>query len=110
MTETAWPQESTAGRAPRPQPSLTTEDAPLIIRGGGTTVVAPEALLARRDALRAASSVCSDQAMRVRGVRSSVDASLALELEQDDSGNRRVLAALAHIAHGGMPPQTGELS
>ena len=33
-----------------------------------------------------------------------------LELEQDDSGNRRVLAALAHIAHGGMPPQTGELS
>ena len=33
-----------------------------------------------------------------------------LELEQDDSGNRRVLAALAHIAHGGMPPKTGELS
>ena len=67
------------------------EDAPLIIRGGGTTVVAPEALLARRDALRAASSVCSDQAVRVRGVRDSVDASLALELEQDE----RALLALA---------------
>lgn len=33
-----------------------------------------------------------------------------LDLEQDDAGNRRVLAALAHIAHGGMPPQTGEPS
>lgn len=40
-----------------------------------------------------------------------------LDLEQDDSGNRRVLAALAHITHGGTPPhtsggatpQTGEL-
>ena len=32
-----------------------------------------------------------------------------LDLEQDDSGNRRVLAALAHIAHGGTTPQTGEL-
>jgi DNA-binding NarL/FixJ family response regulator len=31
-----------------------------------------------------------------------------LELEQDDAGNRRVLAALAHIEHGGLPPQTGE--
>jgi len=30
-----------------------------------------------------------------------------LELEQDDSGNRRVLAALAHIEHGGDAPQTG---
>ena len=32
-----------------------------------------------------------------------------LDLEQDDSGNRRVLAALAYIAHGGGQPQTGEL-
>ncbi|MFI8593041.1 response regulator [Microbacterium sp. NPDC078428] len=30
-----------------------------------------------------------------------------LELEQDDSGNRRVLAALAHLEHGGHAPQTG---
>ncbi len=33
-----------------------------------------------------------------------------LDLEQDDTGNRRVLAALAHIAHGGTTPQSGELS
>lgn len=37
-----------------------------------------------------------------------------LDLEQDESGNRRVLAALAHIEHGGATnhgdaPQTGEL-
>jgi DNA-binding NarL/FixJ family response regulator len=32
-----------------------------------------------------------------------------LDLEQDDSGNRRVLAALAHIAHGGAT-RTGDLS
>lgn len=31
-----------------------------------------------------------------------------LDLEPDESGNRRVLAALAHIAHAGEPPQTGE--
>lgn len=31
-----------------------------------------------------------------------------LDLEQDDSGNRRVLAALAHIAHSGDTPQAGE--
>jgi len=30
-----------------------------------------------------------------------------LDLEQDDSGNRRVLAALAHLEHGGPAPQTG---
>jgi DNA-binding NarL/FixJ family response regulator len=30
-----------------------------------------------------------------------------LGLEPDESGNRRVLAALAHIEHGGNPPQTG---
>ena len=30
-----------------------------------------------------------------------------LDLEQDDSGNRRVLAALAHLEHGGGSPQTG---
>jgi len=30
-----------------------------------------------------------------------------LGLEQDDSGNRRVLAALAHLEHGGASPQTG---
>ena len=30
-----------------------------------------------------------------------------LGLEQDDSGNRRVLAALAHLEHGGSSPQTG---
>lgn len=30
-----------------------------------------------------------------------------LGLEPDESGNRRVLAALAHIEHGGIPPQTG---
>ena len=30
-----------------------------------------------------------------------------LDLEPDESGNRRVLAALAHIEHGGNPPQTG---
>jgi DNA-binding NarL/FixJ family response regulator len=29
-----------------------------------------------------------------------------LDLEQDESGNRRVLAALAHITHGGTSPQT----
>jgi dienelactone hydrolase len=91
VTETAWPQEDRTGRAPHPQPSLTTEDAPLIIRGGGTTVVAPEALLARRDALRAASAVCSAQAVRVRGVRGTVEASLALDLEHDE----RALLALA---------------
>lgn len=33
-----------------------------------------------------------------------------LDLEQDDTGNRRVLAALAHIAHGGTAPQSGDLS
>lgn len=32
-----------------------------------------------------------------------------LDLEQDDSGNRRVLAALVHITYGGNAPQTGEL-
>lgn len=31
-----------------------------------------------------------------------------LDLEPDESGNRRVLAALAHIAHSGDAPQTGE--
>lgn len=31
-----------------------------------------------------------------------------LDLEQDETGNRRVLAALAHIAHGGTTP-TGDL-
>ncbi|QAY59147.1 response regulator transcription factor [Microbacterium protaetiae] len=31
-----------------------------------------------------------------------------LDLEQDESGNRRVLAALAHIAHSGDSPQAGE--
>jgi len=31
-----------------------------------------------------------------------------LDLEQDESGNRRVLAALAHIAHSGESPQSGE--
>ncbi|QKJ20683.1 response regulator [Microbacterium hominis] len=30
-----------------------------------------------------------------------------LDLEQDESGNRRVLAALAHIEHGGTQPQQG---
>lgn len=30
-----------------------------------------------------------------------------LDLEQDDSGNRRVLAALAHLEQGGSTPQTG---
>ena len=36
-----------------------------------------------------------------------------LELEQDESGNRRVLAVLAHLEHGGPvtgAPQTGEPS
>nr|WP_208382367.1 response regulator transcription factor [Microbacterium ulmi] len=37
-----------------------------------------------------------------------------LDLEQDESGNRRVLAALVHIAHGGQPPAaatpSGDLS
>ncbi len=32
-----------------------------------------------------------------------------LDLEPDDSGNRRVLAALAHITYGSAAPQTGEL-
>ncbi len=32
-----------------------------------------------------------------------------LDLEQDEYGNRRVLAALAHISHIGGQPQTGEL-
>jgi len=32
-----------------------------------------------------------------------------LDLEQDESGNRRVLAALAHIAHSGETPQAGEI-
>jgi DNA-binding NarL/FixJ family response regulator len=32
-----------------------------------------------------------------------------LDLEQDESGNRRVLAALAHISHSGGQPQTGDL-
>lgn len=31
-----------------------------------------------------------------------------LDLEQDDAGNRRVLAALAHIAHSGETPPAGE--
>ena len=91
MTVTAHPGDDAEGRQPRAQPAPIVEDAPLIVRGGGTTVVAPEALLARRDALRAAAAVCSDQAVRVRGVRASVDASLALELEQDE----RALQALA---------------
>ncbi|MCR2812476.1 response regulator transcription factor [Microbacterium sp. zg.Y1090] len=30
-----------------------------------------------------------------------------LGLEQDEDGNRRVLAALAHLDHGGQEPQTG---
>jgi DNA-binding NarL/FixJ family response regulator len=30
-----------------------------------------------------------------------------LDLEQDESGNRRVLAALAHLEHGGPAPQNG---
>lgn len=30
-----------------------------------------------------------------------------LDLEQDESGNRRVLAALAHLEHGGSAPQNG---
>lgn len=30
-----------------------------------------------------------------------------LDLEQDESGNRRVLAALVHLEHGGDQPQTG---
>ncbi|MRH28077.1 response regulator [Microbacterium sp. SYP-A9085] len=32
-----------------------------------------------------------------------------LDLEPDESGNRRVLAALVHIAHSGDAPQTGEI-
>ena len=32
-----------------------------------------------------------------------------LDLEPDESGNRRVLAALAHISHSGAQPQTGDL-
>ncbi|WP_417563473.1 response regulator [Microbacterium sp.] len=32
-----------------------------------------------------------------------------LDLEPDESGNRRVLAALAHIAHSGDAPQTGDV-
>lgn len=32
-----------------------------------------------------------------------------LDLEPDESGNRRVLAALAHISHSGGQPQTGEI-
>jgi len=32
-----------------------------------------------------------------------------LDLEPDDSGNRRVLAALAHLEHGGSAPQAGDL-
>lgn len=98
MTEAAWPVTTPADREPRAQPALTTEDAPLIIRGGGTTVVAPEALLARRDALRAASSVCSDQALRVRGVRASVDASLALDLEHDERALLTLAEDLAWLA------------
>ncbi len=31
-----------------------------------------------------------------------------LDLEPDESGNRRVLAALAHISHSGGQPQTGD--
>ncbi|MFE1646831.1 LuxR C-terminal-related transcriptional regulator [Microbacterium sp. P01] len=30
-----------------------------------------------------------------------------LDLEQDESGNRRVLAAIAHLEHGGPTPQNG---
>lgn len=30
-----------------------------------------------------------------------------LHLEQDEHGNRRVLAALVHLEHGGQPPQNG---
>jgi DNA-binding NarL/FixJ family response regulator len=33
-----------------------------------------------------------------------------LDLEPDDSGNRRVLAALVHLEHGGGTPQTGNPS
>lgn len=33
-----------------------------------------------------------------------------LDLEQDEHGNRRVLAALAHLEHGGGQPQNGALS
>ncbi|MER3390455.1 MAG: hypothetical protein RJQ01_10520 [Microcella sp.] len=77
---------------------MVSEDAPLVIRGGGTTVVAPETLLARRDALRAASSVCSDQAARVRGVRGNVDASLALALEQDERALRDLADDLGWLA------------
>ncbi|BDV32072.1 response regulator transcription factor [Microbacterium terricola] len=32
-----------------------------------------------------------------------------LELEQDEAGNRRVLAVLAHLEHGGATPPTGEI-
>lgn len=32
-----------------------------------------------------------------------------LGLEQDESGNRRVLAALAHLEHGGGTPRAGEI-
>lgn len=32
-----------------------------------------------------------------------------LDLEQDEHGNRRVLAALVHLAHGGDQPQNGAL-
>ena len=32
-----------------------------------------------------------------------------LDLEPDEAGNRRVLAALAHISHSGGQPQTGDL-
>ena len=98
MTEAAWSVTTPADREPRAQPALATEDAPLIIRGAGTTVVAPEALLARRDALRAASSVCSDQALRVRGVRASVDASLALDLEHDERALLTLAEDLAWLA------------
>ncbi|MGV9194297.1 LuxR C-terminal-related transcriptional regulator [Microbacterium sp. MC2] len=33
-----------------------------------------------------------------------------LDLEQDEHGNRRVLAALVHLEHGGTQPQNGALS
>jgi len=76
------------------------EDAPLTVVGAGTTVVAGEALLARRDALLSAAAVCSDQAGRVAWVRSGTDASLSLDLQRDERELRELAEAFTRLARG----------
>jgi len=76
------------------------DDSALVISGGGTTVVATEALLARRDALASASTVCVDQASRVAWVRTGTEASLSFELHRDERALLELAENFAHLAHG----------